>query len=111
MFFFKVANGDLFSLEDCYRISEKTKVRGVMCARGLLENPALFAGYSTTPIECIRDWLRISLEYSTPFAYFHSVLSHMLQSVLAKSERRFFNTLISTTAVLDYLNEHVLFLN
>lgn len=102
-----VANGDLFSMNDCYKMCEQTKVRGVMCARGLLENPAMFANYDTTPLKCIKDWIEISLEYGTPFAYFHSVLSQMLQHVLAKNERRYFNTLISTNAVLDYLNKNV----
>ena len=102
-----VANGDLFSLQDCKNIVSQTKVKGVMCARGLLENPALFSNYDTTPIQCIKDWVNISMEYGTSFDYFHKVLSQMLQSVLAKSERRFFNTLISTSSVIDYLNENV----
>ena len=102
-----VANGDLFTMQDCKNICEQTKVKGVMCARGLLENPALFANYATTPVQCIKDWLNISLEYGTSFGYFHQVLSQMLQGVLSKSERRYFNTLISTSSVIDYLNENV----
>lgn len=102
-----VANGDLFSLNDCENVCKQAKVKGVMVARGLLENPALFAGYETTPLECIKDWVRIGMEYGTPFIYFHQVLSQMLQHVLIKSERRYFNTLISTSAVIDFLNENV----
>lgn len=105
-----VANGDLFSLDDCKKIRQQANVKGVMCARGLLENPALFAGYTTTPVECVKDWVNIAIKYGTPFQYFHSVLSQMLQNILIKSERRYFNTLISTSAVLDFLNEHI-FLN
>ena len=39
-----IANGDCFSLEDYARISTQTACHGVMAARGILENPALFAG-------------------------------------------------------------------
>jgi len=28
-----------------------------MAARGLLANPAMFAGYDATPIECVADWV------------------------------------------------------
>jgi tRNA-dihydrouridine synthase 4 len=104
-----VANGDLFSLDDCKAICKQAKLRGVMCARGLLENPALFAGYTNTPIDCIREWLQISLKDGTNFSYFHSVLCQMLQNVLSKTERRYFNTLATTSSVVDYLNENILF--
>ena len=104
-----VANGDLFSLDDCKEICKKVKLRGVMCARGLLQNPALFAGWPTTPVECVREWLSICLSEGTNFSYFHSVLCQMLQNVLSKTERRFFNTLATTSSVLDYLNENILF--
>lgn len=104
-----VANGDLFSLKDCERIMQQTSVKGVMVARGLLANPAMFAGYEMTPVECIRDWLEICLRDGTNFDYFHKVLSQMLPKVLTRSDMRYFNTLISTSSVLDFLNEHVLF--
>lgn len=32
-------------------------VQGVMAARGILTNPAMYAGYSHTPIECVSDWV------------------------------------------------------
>ena len=105
----KVANGDLFTLEDCKSICKQAKIRGVMCARGLLQNPALFADYNTTPIECIKDWIDLSLKSGTSFTYFHSTLTQMLQNVLSKPERRFFNSLYTTSAVIDYLNENVFF--
>ena len=97
-------------MDDCKRIYDETNVKGVMCARGLLENPALFANYNTTPIQCIKDWVNISIEYGTHFSYFHQVLTQMLQHVLPKNERRFFNSLMSTSSVLDFLNDYV-FLN
>lgn len=32
-------------------------VQGVMAARGILTNPAMYAEYSHTPIECVSDWV------------------------------------------------------
>ena len=68
-----VANGDVFSLEDAQRTAEVsqsvemvdlkqifhlrlqfTGVAGVMAARGLLENPAMYAGHLTTPASCVQ---------------------------------------------------------
>ena len=44
-----IANGDVFSLEDAERIIAQTGVKGVMAARGMLTNPALFAGPALLP--------------------------------------------------------------
>lgn len=102
-----VANGDVFSVNDCYRLKSETGINAFMSARGLMENPALFANYETTPIQCVKDWVDISLEYGTGFIYFHTVLIHMLHNVLSRSERRYFNSLITTSSVIDYLNENI----
>lgn len=104
-----VANGDLFTLKDCEKIYETTKVKGVMVARGLLANPAMFAGHENTPIECIKDWVEICIRDGTSFDYFHKVLGQMLPKVLNKSDMRYFNTLISISSTIDYLNENVFF--
>lgn len=32
---------------------------GVMSARGILRNPAMYAGYDDTPFQCIQDWVRL----------------------------------------------------
>ena len=39
-----MANGDVRSLKDAAEVRAATGVDGVMCARGMLENPAMFAG-------------------------------------------------------------------
>ena len=31
-----------------------------MAARGILQNPAMYAGYDETPLECVKDWVSIS---------------------------------------------------
>ncbi|XP_076351647.1 dihydrouridine synthase 4 isoform X1 [Tachypleus tridentatus] len=96
-------NGDVFSLKDADNLYEQTGVNGVMSARGLLQNPALFAGYHYTPRDCVQDWLDISLNLGTHFTSFHHHLMYMLEKIMPRPERRVFNTLSSTAAVLDYL--------
>ena len=101
-----VANGDVRTEEDVLRVREETGVDGVMSARGILDNPALYAGYSHTPLECVRDWVALSLGTGVTFTQFHSHLIHMLDKVTTRTEKRVFNTLSSTPAVLDYLEYH-----
>ena len=30
-----------------------------MAARGILANPAMYAGYDTLPLQCLQDWVNI----------------------------------------------------
>lgn len=73
-----VANGDIRSLHDAEAIHQQSRVdgtclntrpecqcvsynsvlQGVMVARGILSNPAMFEGHHTTPQQCINDWVR-----------------------------------------------------
>lgn len=100
-----IANGDIKSLEDARMVKKETNIDGVMAARGLLENPAFYAGHDYTPKECVASWLRLSIDTGTQFSCFHHHLSYMLEKSLPKSERKFFNSMNSTTAVIDYLEE------
>eukprot|EP00096_Caligus_rogercresseyi_P015838 TRINITY_DN831_c0_g1_i1.p1 TRINITY_DN831_c0_g1~~TRINITY_DN831_c0_g1_i1.p1 ORF type:complete len:306 (-),score=93.50 TRINITY_DN831_c0_g1_i1:5-922(-) len=102
-----VANGDIKTLRDATTVQEQTGVDGVMAARGLLENPAMFNGSEITPKEVVRDWLRISLETGTSFNTFHHHLSYMLEKSLSRNERKIFNALGSTAGVLDYLEDNL----
>ncbi|ORX68910.1 FMN-linked oxidoreductase [Linderina pennispora] len=54
-----LANGGIFSVEDADEMYEKTGVDGVMSARGLLQNPALFAGYEHTPLEAVQKYRQL----------------------------------------------------
>ncbi|XP_077120913.1 tRNA-dihydrouridine(20a/20b) synthase [NAD(P)+]-like isoform X2 [Ranitomeya variabilis] len=100
-----VANGDIKSLKEAESIHQKTGADGVMAARGLLANPAMFAGYEETPMACIQDWIDIALEHGTPFTCFHHHLMYMMEKMTSKQEKRVFNVLSSTSAVLDYLRD------
>ena len=74
-----------------------------MAARGILENPAMFSGHACTPLSCVQDWVDLSLSHGLSHSIFHRHLIHMLERVHTRVEKRVFNTLPSTPAVLDYL--------
>ncbi|XP_031794618.1 tRNA-dihydrouridine(20a/20b) synthase [NAD(P)+]-like isoform X1 [Sarcophilus harrisii] len=101
-----IANGDIKSLKEAENVQEITGTNGIMVARGLLANPAMFAGYKETPLKCIWDWVDIALEHGTPFMCFHHHLMYMMERITSKQEKKVFNALSSTTAVLDYLTDH-----
>ncbi|ORZ00254.1 hypothetical protein BCR43DRAFT_484903 [Syncephalastrum racemosum] len=98
-----IANGSIFSLQDADEMYERTGVNGVMSARGLLQNPALFAGYEQTPWECIEDYVRLALGYGTNTFIFHHHLMFMFEDIMSKAEKKSFNTLSSIPAILDHL--------
>nr|ACQ58097.1 tRNA-dihydrouridine synthase 4-like PP35 [Anoplopoma fimbria] len=98
-----IANGDIKHLRDVESTYQLTGVDGVMAARGLLTNPAMFSGYEDTPLECIWDWVDIAIEQGTQFTCFHHHLIYMLERVSSQPERKVFNSLTSTSAVIDYL--------
>ena len=52
-----------FQCQDCdhnlsYSLIVLNIISGVMVARGILHNPSMFSGYSTTPLDCVEDWVR-----------------------------------------------------
>lgn len=65
--------------------SSNSVILGVMAARGLLANPALFLGYSITPPLCVLDWIRLSsLHASITHDIFKRLITFMTYSVLSK---------------------------
>uniref|UniRef100_A0A8C4RPZ6 tRNA-dihydrouridine synthase n=2 Tax=Erpetoichthys calabaricus TaxID=27687 RepID=A0A8C4RPZ6_ERPCA len=101
-----VANGDIRSLRDVEDIHLLTGVDGVMAARGLLANPAMFAGSEDTPLECVWDWVDVAMKHGTPFTCFHHHLMYMMEKITSQQEKKVFNSLSSTAGVIDYLLEN-----
>ncbi|KAJ1834429.1 tRNA dihydrouridine synthase [Coemansia sp. RSA 2706] len=101
-----LANGGIFTLDDANEMYDKTGVVGAMSARGLLMNPALFAGHAYTPLECVERYVNLALAYGTPMFIFHHHLMFMMESVMSNVERRTFNCLSSIPAVLDHLSRY-----
>nr|XP_042912080.1 tRNA-dihydrouridine(20a/20b) synthase [NAD(P)+]-like isoform X1 [Parasteatoda tepidariorum] len=98
-----VGNGDVFHLDDIVTLQEATGVNGVMCARGLLQNPTLFTGTDRTPSNCVTDWIDTAVSFGATFTSLHHHLIFMLEKIMPKAERKLFNTYSSFACVLDHL--------
>lgn len=72
-----LSNGDVFTLADAKDHAEKLGVNGVMSARGLLRNPALFAGYGNCPWEAVEYFMNQEARKPLPFKLVVHHLSEM----------------------------------
>lgn len=91
-----IFNGDVMSLSDADRYYEATKCDGFMSARGILANPALYAGYETTPLSCIQDWLDISKrqkENVMSYQTFHHHFVFMMENLVDRTGVKIFNNI------------------
>ena len=57
---------------------------GVMAARGLLENPALYAGYEKTPWGCVERYVDYALSYGSNSHIFQHHLAEMTNGMFSK---------------------------
>ena len=76
----KLSNGDVFTLADARSHTEITGVDGVMSARGLLENPALFKGFEGCPWEAVEVFMNKVVKAPIPFKLVVHHLSEMVGS-------------------------------
>lgn len=103
-----VANGDAFSLEQVDKIYAATGADGVMSARGLLSNPALFAGHPKCPWSAIERFL----SYSQAYSLHHALIQHHIVEMMnsggfwKKKDRIEFMTRRSTEEIVKYLDEN-----
>ncbi|EUC57187.1 tRNA-dihydrouridine synthase-like protein [Rhizoctonia solani AG-3 Rhs1AP] len=99
-----VANGDAWSTAENETIRRETGCESVMSARGLLANPALFSGYTSTPASVVQQFVRLGTDYGLVFTLFHRHIAYMLESRFpSKSERTLFSSLTSHASIVDYL--------
>uniref|UniRef100_A0A0N5AJ46 MTS domain-containing protein n=1 Tax=Syphacia muris TaxID=451379 RepID=A0A0N5AJ46_9BILA len=102
-----IANGGVKTYSELLDVAKFTNADGVMVGNGLLENPALFAGYDYTPVQCVKDWVTLTAEHGLTYDLFHQQLIFMLRKVLSSNQRKIFNNLLSRPAVCDFLEECV----
>jgi tRNA-dihydrouridine synthase 4 len=63
----KILNGDVVSLSSAHSLAVAAGVDGVMAARGLLENPALFAGQDACTWETVDKFMEKVVRKPLPF--------------------------------------------
>uniref|UniRef100_A0A182RGZ9 tRNA-dihydrouridine(20a/20b) synthase [NAD(P)+] n=1 Tax=Anopheles funestus TaxID=62324 RepID=A0A182RGZ9_ANOFN len=105
-----VANGDIFTLADAEQMYTQTNCDGVMTARGILNNPALFSGHKSTPVECVKRWLNICQQADTDITYqcMHHHFSFMTESLLNKRLRLQLNNLYKEKQnVYEFIRTHL----
>ena len=75
-----LSNGDVFTLSDATKHASLTEVDGVMSARGILQNPALFAGFQACPWEAVEMFMNKVITAPIPFKLVVHHLSEMVGS-------------------------------
>lgn len=78
---------------------------GIMAARGILLNPALFKGYKVTPKECMDDWIDIAMGYGVTTHFLHQHLMFMLFRQHTRVEKKEFNTIKTIPGIFDWLEK------
>lgn len=109
-----IVNGDIWTNDDAVEWRRYTGARGAMSARGLLVNPALFAGEPRTPPEAITRFVDHALSWGLPTSFLQYVgstnhsrhLAYMLEDRMPnRAESIYFNSLASPASILDWLSD------
>ena len=101
-----VANGDVFSPASLAAVHAATRVDGLMAARGLLANPALFT-QPALPLPAVAHYLRLAEAYGGRYSLHHHHLQFMLsgRGGLSRAERMEFSGLRSLAGCRDWMAE------
>ncbi|KNE61745.1 hypothetical protein AMAG_06545 [Allomyces macrogynus ATCC 38327] len=97
-----IANGNVFTRADADALALATGADGIMAARGLLANPALFAGYDSTPIAAAKAYFDYAVKCGTHAYVIHHHLMYCLEAHLSVWQRKRFNVCTSVAAMADY---------
>lgn len=90
-----------------------TKLAGLMSARGILANPALYAGHTSTPWAAVESFMRHVARAPLPLKLVVHHLGEMCgpgmgddkHSLLNKAERATLNSLTNMCDVIDFMDE------
>jgi len=102
-----IANGDVYKLADVENIASLTGADGVMAARGILENPALFADHDVTPAHCVQRMLAFAVRCPIPFPLVVHHVSEMIAHMkgMTKRERKRLMECRDLVDLIDYIEE------
>lgn len=103
-----VANGDCFSLEDCNMIAKTTGCDGVMAVRGILANPAIFAGYKKAPWGSIERFMEYATAFGLPYRLTQHHLACMLEGQVSKELYKQLMDCKHLAELIDYFDSHFL---
>ena len=98
------ANGDVNSVSEARRVAELCGVEGVMTARGLLENPALFAGFERTPREAVERFMAYAVGTGLRFELVQHHVNEMMGAMATKKERKGLVEAKDMIEVIDWLD-------
>lgn len=101
-----IANGDCFSLKDAYDIVDKTGCDGVMAVRGVLSNPALFAGYENCPWGAIEKFWDYSTSYGLPFRLMQHHLACMMEGLIERKKLIGLNECENVIELLEWFDDN-----
>lgn len=109
----KLSNGDVFTLADARDHVRYTGVDGVMSARGLLENPAMFRGDERCPWEVVEAFMERVVTAPLPFKLVVHHLGEMGGSdrsqcgatLFSKEERAELMTCEGMVELIDWFEE------
>jgi tRNA-dihydrouridine synthase 4 len=109
-----LSNGDVYNLSHAYSDFQQTGVDGVMSARGILQNPALFAGYETCPWEAVEIFMTKVMRAPIPYKLVVHHLSEMIGSdysmkglgtLVTKEQRMEMMSCSSMVDLIDWLDD------
>lgn len=97
-----VANGDCFTENDMAKIQKYTGADGVMSARGLLSNPALFAGYDKCPWGCLEKFIYYCIEFGgLPYQLIQHHVYCMMENMAV--EKRYLKEMMNVRTLVELL--------
>ncbi|KAK4902739.1 tRNA dihydrouridine synthase [Elasticomyces elasticus] len=102
-----VANGDAYKSSDVDEIVKLTKADGVMAARGILENPTLFAGHDVTTAEAVKKFLGYAIRCPIPLPLVLHHISEMTARMpeMGKRERKRLMDCRDLVELVDWVEE------
>jgi len=97
-----IANGGIETYEEALKCLELTGADAVMCAEGILENPALFSGKRVSPYTMAQEYLNIASIF--PPASGSAVKSHLFKILHGRLELQphIRERVTSATSINDY---------
>lgn len=101
-----IANGDCFSLEDARKIQEITGCDGVMAVRGVLNNPAMFAGFENCPWGAIEKFWDYSTAYGLPYRLMQHHLACMMEGQIPRKQLIELNDCEDLISLLEWFDDN-----